>query len=442
VKRIDTDRKTPLHDAATSVSLLGRTVVQVLLSRQADLMATDKAGKTPLHYAASSQSKFADLVVHSLIVARFRLIPRWVHAGSWQWSNVEVKDNSQRRPLHDAAASISVSADRVVHALISRGANVSPEDACAKTPLHYAAGCQSESAEGIVRSLVSHGAVVDATDACGRTPLHYAAAVPFVRKIETLVSANASTTAKDNDQRNALDQMNQSVFSVFDSQLRGDIIGTLREFQIPWYTLDMLPLFKLSTSLSITLEIGFDAGSEDIQRWPDVRARIQKLIDATPLKGIVRISAFRNALSLNAIPCTAGRISFTNGGSDPILMGTLGGVLCMDSSTTYIAITCCHVIPQVWDEGKSMFTVPGSCHEPATMPYLFEIGKLSLNLCNSGPYDFQQIDHPINPVARKLQLPCTSTSEIVDWALLEFGESATYSERVVVTALRQSLQKC
>ena len=164
---------TPLFSAVGSGH---KDVVELLLSKGAEVNAKNRDGWTPLHEAASSGQK--DVV--ELLLSKGAEV------------NAKVKDG--RTPLHEAAY-----ADRkkeVVELLLSKGAEVNAKDDEGRTPLSNGIDFY---ARDVVRILLQHGAK-DEIGGTGQPPreIHEAATLGDLDKIKKLLDENPGlANAKD-----------------------------------------------------------------------------------------------------------------------------------------------------------------------------------------------------------------------------------------------------
>ena len=151
----DSFHRTPLHWAAACNC--DAEVVQLLLSKGADVRAVDKLQETPLHLAVcnlfSSDAKVVQILLDN-------------------GADVNAIEKHQRTPLHMAAEQNEKA--EVISALIKAGADVVALDKFQKTPIHYAAGNYKDSLQ-VVNALLEAGASVNLLDKDQRSPLFHAA---------------------------------------------------------------------------------------------------------------------------------------------------------------------------------------------------------------------------------------------------------------------------
>ncbi len=170
----DKDDLTPLHWA---VRKNARDTAQLLISRGADLHENDKYGNTPLHWAVRSNAcDAADLLIS--------------HGADFQ-----AKNKYGRTPLHWATRNNACDAAQL---LISHGADVQATDKNDLTPLHWAAW---KNARDAAELLISREADLQATDKDDLTPLHWAAKENAQDTAELLISRGADIQAKRKEHR-------------------------------------------------------------------------------------------------------------------------------------------------------------------------------------------------------------------------------------------------
>jgi ankyrin repeat protein/Tfp pilus assembly protein PilF len=157
---------TPLHYASTNSS---KEVAELLIARGADVNARDKIEYTPLHYASSKE-------VAELLIAK--------------GADVNARDIASSIPLHRASIR---GGKEVAELLIAKGADVNARNEFMFTPLHYA------SSKEVAELLIAKGADVNARDKIGNTPLHKAAANGNTELAKFLVAKGADVKAKNNN---------------------------------------------------------------------------------------------------------------------------------------------------------------------------------------------------------------------------------------------------
>jgi ankyrin repeat protein len=93
-------------------------------------------------------------------------------------ANVNVKDESDRTPLHEA---LSRGDSDMVKLLLAHGAKLNVKDQTGRTPLHEAA---SGGNVDLVRLLVAHGAETSIEDTYGVTPIDVASDPQFIELLK------------------------------------------------------------------------------------------------------------------------------------------------------------------------------------------------------------------------------------------------------------------
>ena len=199
------DGMTPLHLASKSFIINAKDIVELLISKGADVNAKDKEdGKTPL--AMAKDKDIAGLLISrgADVNSKGRMGMTPLHWASQadrkdvvellisKGANVNAKlKNDGWTPLH--FASMNVNKD-VAELLISKGADVNTKG----SPLHWAS---SYGNKDVAELLISKGADVNARDYSGKTPLHRA----FNKDTAILlISKGANVNAKDKDGMNPL----------------------------------------------------------------------------------------------------------------------------------------------------------------------------------------------------------------------------------------------
>jgi ankyrin repeat protein len=125
-----------------------RQIVEMLLSKGANVNVRNWNQKTPLHLACDK----SDQAMADLLVSR--------------GADVNVRDRNQQTPLYMA---FEKSAQALVDLLVSRGADVNLPDKDGVSPLHLA--CK-KSDRASVSLLIAKGANINAQTRGGETPLH------------------------------------------------------------------------------------------------------------------------------------------------------------------------------------------------------------------------------------------------------------------------------
>ena len=149
---------TTLHLAVSRFGSDSVNVVKVVVEASAgsiDIDIRDSFHRTPLHWAASCN---CDADVVQLLLSK--------------GADVRAVDKLQETPLHLAVCNPFSSDAKVVQILLDNGADVNAVDKLQETPLHKAAsGTQGDA----VKILLENGADVNAIEKHQRTPLHMAA---------------------------------------------------------------------------------------------------------------------------------------------------------------------------------------------------------------------------------------------------------------------------
>ena len=174
---------TPLHKASENGNL---NVMQLLLSRGADVNVFDHLGDTPLHKALRFQ--------------RFDAVKFLVEGGA----DVNVWDKSNSTPLHEASESGNLD---VIQLLLSLGADVNVLDHRGDSALHKASRYQKLDA---VDFLVNGGADVNVRDKSDSTPLHEASESGNLNVIQLLLSLGADVNALDHRGDSSLHKASRS----------------------------------------------------------------------------------------------------------------------------------------------------------------------------------------------------------------------------------------
>ncbi len=140
--------KPPLHYAAQYGH---KEIVQLLISKGANVKAKTDDGRTPLHSAAAKEHKdIAELLIE-------------------KGADVNAKSNKGKTPLHWATGTGWQGGDEITELLISKGADVNAKDYKYNwTPLHNAA---REGRKETIRILISNGADINTQTIGGDTPL-------------------------------------------------------------------------------------------------------------------------------------------------------------------------------------------------------------------------------------------------------------------------------
>lgn len=173
VNQKDKTGNTPLHGAAIIGSV---PISEFLLSRGAEINATNTMQSTPLHTAI--ENKQDD-------VAKF-----FIEKGA----NLNIKGRGGNTPLHAAAYS---NRKEIAELLISRGADLEIRNEQNYTPL--AALTRSTRNYEVAEVFVRRGANINAPWTDGATPLNYAAMYSDDRVINLLLDNNADLDTTDDN---------------------------------------------------------------------------------------------------------------------------------------------------------------------------------------------------------------------------------------------------
>jgi hypothetical protein len=384
----------------------GCKIVRKLITCNADINAADSKGKTALHYAAASSSYTAVQSVQIIIGDNYEKgtsNTSWFGSGLASVAGVAAAIALAPVPLTWSVLLMSTAASFVgLKNGLSLGEKIriNAKDNDGKTALHHAAESLSRTATESVDALLKNGATLNEEDHRGKTALHCAAEVLSANVIKSLVAMGASDRRKDKFGDTPLGRANERVNEKFDSGPDVKIGKLLKAHQIPWLTLDMLPLPKLPSPEApsyATLEIGLDIAPAHINQLSDVRDAVLDLIQHTHLNGLVEVSMFDVELSLSTKPSTPRCVSLPDRDGVVGLKGTLGGLLGKESGGNFIALTCCHVLRQESDAGP--------LHATSTLVEVL-LG-----------------DHVAHCFEQRIKLPWDTNGEIVDWALIEFKDS-------------------
>lgn len=173
---------TPLQVAVKNRQL---AISEFLISKGADVNATDHTGATPLFEA--SDSKLAKLLLD-------------------HGARVDIRDCWEYTALHRVAR--ATRDPEAIRAIVKAGADISAVAEVQNTPLHEAvAGDKAEA----VQALLELGANPNAKSQSGLTPLHWATLLPIPRRpkgssvIEILVQRGADVNAGAEDGATPLD---------------------------------------------------------------------------------------------------------------------------------------------------------------------------------------------------------------------------------------------
>jgi len=198
----DNQGRTPLHAAVTAGYNWGGWS---LLALEPPVDAADNDGLQPLHLAVAQWTRpewWRDVsACYSADMVR-TLVSRG--------ADISATDNAGNTPLHHAAMANAVPAARY---LIEQGVRLDPRNDARQTPLHFASerGCAA-----MVRRLIDAGASLHTRDAEGRTPLHCAATADYPDAVKVILRKARSSDlprlrrARDKAGRTPLDCARQA----------------------------------------------------------------------------------------------------------------------------------------------------------------------------------------------------------------------------------------
>jgi ankyrin repeat protein/mRNA-degrading endonuclease RelE of RelBE toxin-antitoxin system len=158
-------------------------IVELLLSKGADVNAKNFAQRTPL-YAACDKNNID--IINILIRHK---------------AKIETKDNEGNTPLHIACERNYINS---IEILLEKGAHINATNNLGMTPLHIA--CQNGHFKTVTCLLnrKTNKASIDAQDIQGTTPLDYAAIYSYTPIVEYLLNSGANVNLKRNDGLTAL----------------------------------------------------------------------------------------------------------------------------------------------------------------------------------------------------------------------------------------------
>ncbi|WP_319803449.1 ankyrin repeat domain-containing protein [Wolbachia endosymbiont (group B) of Aporia crataegi] len=194
---------TPLHVASFKDHL---NVVEKLLDRGTDINAKDNDGLTPLELAnnegrseivvflISYKNEYGYTLLHYAAKNNNSdLVDLLLTKGA----DINAKDNSGNTPLHLATLNGKL---QVVKKLLEKGADINAKDNSGNTPLHLATFMATLNGElQVLEKLLDMGADINAKNNRGSTPLHIAAEHGHLEVVEKLLDERAKIYAKNND---------------------------------------------------------------------------------------------------------------------------------------------------------------------------------------------------------------------------------------------------
>lgn len=163
-------QNTALHFAALSGST---TVINLLLSKGADINAKNRNRKTPLFWAIRQENEEAIIVLLD------------------NGAKIDALDIDGISPLHDAVFYESLP---VIEILLNRGSQIDTRDFREQTPLHFAAQKQNVDLGAL---LIKKGAEIHARDFLGNTPLHHATSFRSIAMARLLLSNGARSDVRN-----------------------------------------------------------------------------------------------------------------------------------------------------------------------------------------------------------------------------------------------------
>ena len=240
------EKETPLHFATNAA------IAQILLQAKAEVDATDIHGLTPFftHYGRGNKELNDVLLKAGASIKRTdrdgnSLLQRFLHNADVAIAilntlpvNVNNKNRQGNTALHDA---VRIGNQKLIDALLQKGAIINAANIKGTTPLMQAIAMGSKE---IVRFLLDRGANISAIDASGNSALHYAfKSRPDLAMITILLDAGASVTAVNQAGRTPLHltakKGNYQIFillttgKAFDINLKDGDGNTVLHYAIP-----------------------------------------------------------------------------------------------------------------------------------------------------------------------------------------------------------------
>jgi ankyrin repeat protein len=149
-------------------------IVELLVSKGADINAQDKNGWAPLHYATWSDAEIAQLLI-------------------LKGADINIRSAMGESPLFEY---VNMGDKAMAQFLIDQGADVNLKNKRGETPLHRAAG---EGDRAMVHLLISRGGDVNAITRYHFTPLHFAVVFGHIGVAECLIERGADLNIQSND---------------------------------------------------------------------------------------------------------------------------------------------------------------------------------------------------------------------------------------------------
>lgn len=184
----DTSGLTPLHLLMQHCGHGSDKMIKLLLKWGADATVQDLASRTPLHYAGYLTSSHLKII---RLLLDYRV-------------NINSLDEHLQTPLHIALGKIKNLTTATV--LLNLGAIVNTQDSLGSSPLHSILKSSEVGLnfENIIKLMVTKGADVNIKDRDGQTPLHVAIERGHEAVTEFLMGSQADINALDNQFRTPL----------------------------------------------------------------------------------------------------------------------------------------------------------------------------------------------------------------------------------------------